>query len=273
MRAIAAIAVLTLPLFSAAADKKPPADKVVAEKLTLEDRIELTRGLVAEYGTVKVLLPRSKKALEFNSDGTYDKKGWSEIAKESGPAARSGDSVQVTKITLEHDRIVLEINGGFKGGRKWYQGVQVGGGMGGASTAPISTNDSNAPGGTSLAVVFHKPLEAIKASEVKKMLAPVLDFEKHTVTEIYSETLPPEMQKAIKEKRVTEGMNHEQVVMALGRPRLHERSTKDGMDLEDWVYGQAPGKIVFVTFNGDKVIKVHEAYAGLGTQVQDPVVK
>jgi len=262
-----------LPALSGA-DKKPPADKVVAEKLGFEDRVELTRGLMAEYGTVKVLLPRSKKALEFNSDGTYDKKGWSEIAKESGPAARTGDSVQVTKIILEHDRIVLEINGGFKGGRKWYQGMQIGGGMGGASTHPIGNdNDSNAPGGTSLAILFHKPLEPIKAAEVKKMLAPVLDFEKHSVTEIYSETLPPEVQKAIKDKRVTEGMNHEQVVMALGRPTHHERSTKDGMDLEDWVYGTAPGKITFVTFTGDKVIKVKEAYAGLGTQVQDPVVK
>jgi hypothetical protein len=275
MRAIAAIAVLSLlPALRAAADKKPAADKGVTEKLSFEDRVELTRGLMAEYGTVKVLLPRSKKALEFNSDGTYDKKGWSEIAKESGPAARTGDSVQITKLTLEHDRIVFEINGGFKGGRKWYQGVQIGGGMGGASTHPIGTdNDSNAPGGTSLAILFHKPLEPIKAAEVKKMLAPVLDFEKHSVTEIYSETLPPEVQKAIKEKRVTEGMNHEQVVMALGRPVHHERSTKDGLDLEDWVYGTAPGKIVFVTFTGDKVIKVKEAYAGLGTQVQDPVVK
>jgi hypothetical protein len=236
--------------------------------------VELTRGLMAEYGTVKVLLPRSKKALEFNSDGTYDKKGWSEIAKESGPAARTGDSVQVTKITLEHDRILLEINGGFKGGRKWYQGVQVGGGMGGASTRPINTdNDSNAPGGTSLAILFHKPLEPIKAAEVKKMLAPVLDFEKHSVTEIFSETLSPEMRKAIKEKRVTEGMNHEEVVLAMGRPAHHERSTQDGLELEDWVYGTVPGKITFVTFNGDKVIKVKEAYAGLGTQVQDPVVK
>ena len=34
------------------------------------------------------------------------------------------------------------------------------------------------------------------------MLAPVLDFEKRSATEIYSETLPPEVQKAIKEKRV-----------------------------------------------------------------------
>jgi hypothetical protein len=269
MRAIAAIAVLSFfPVAVPAADKKPVPEKEVTEKLTFEDRVELTRGLMAEYGTVKVLLPRSRKALEFNSDGTYDKKGWSEIAKESGPAARNGDLVQITKITLEHDRILFEINGGFKGGRKWYQGVQVG--VGG-STAPVSTNnDSNAPGGTSIALLFHKPLEPIKASEVKKMLATVIDFEKHSVTEVYSETLPPEVQKAIKEKRVTEGMNHEQVVMALGRPTLHEREVKDGMELEDWIYGKAPGKITFVTFNGDKVIKVKDAYAGLGTQVQDP---
>ena len=92
----------------------------------MEDRIELTRGMTAEYGAVKVLLPRSKKALEFNADGTYDKKKWSDIAKESGPAARVGDLVQITKIVIEDDRLVLEINGGFKGGRKWYQGVQIG---------------------------------------------------------------------------------------------------------------------------------------------------
>jgi hypothetical protein len=272
MRAIAAIAVLsTFPALAAPADKKPAADKVAVEKLGFEDRVELTRGLMAEYGTVKVLMPRSRKPLEFNSDGTWDKKGWTEIAKESGPAARTGDLVQVTKITLEHDRIVFEINGGFKGGRKWYQGVQVG--VNNGASTPISNNDSNAPGGTSLALLFHKPLEPVKASEVKKMLAPVLDFEKHSVTEIYSETLPPEMQKAIKEKRVTEGMNHEQVVLAMGRPTHHEREVKDGLELEDWIYGKAPGKITFVTFNGDKVIKVKEAYAGLGTQVQDPAVK
>jgi hypothetical protein len=241
-----------------------------ADKLGFEDRVELTRGLMAEYGTVKVLLPRSKKALEFNSDGTYDKKQWTQIAKESGPAARTGDNVQVTKIDIETDRIVLQINGGYKGGRKWYQGVQVSGTMG--QQVPIGNNDSNAPGGTSIAILFHKPLEPIKSADVKKMLAPVLDFEKHSVTEIYSETLPPEVQQAIKEKRAREGMNHEQVVMALGRPEHKSREVKDGLELEDWVYGRAPGKITFVTFNGDKVIKVKEAYAGLGTQVGNPPV-
>src|SRR5689334_16303586 len=82
-----------------------------AEKLTMEDRIELTRGLTAEYANVKVMLPRSKAALEFNSDGTWDKKKWQDIFRESGPAARVGDQVQVTKVVLDADRIVLEING------------------------------------------------------------------------------------------------------------------------------------------------------------------
>ena len=121
MRALALIAV--------AASLAPLAR--AAGKLSLEDRIELTRGLTAEYANAKVLLPRSKKPLEFNAQsGAYDKKEWAAIARESGPAARTGDTVQVTKIELADDRIVLQINGGYNGGRKWYQGVQVDGGMG-----------------------------------------------------------------------------------------------------------------------------------------------
>ncbi len=260
MRAIATAAIAIASLL--------PSLAFAGNKLAMEDRIELTRGLMAEYGTVKVLLPRSRKPLEFDAKTGYDKNQWAAIAKESGPAARTGDQVQITKVDLEDDKIVLQINGGFKGGHKWYDNVQVG--MGG--TAPIAGNRSNAPGGTSIAILFHQPLEPVKAAAIKKMLAPVIDFDLHTVTEIYAETLPPEVQQAIKDKRVTEGMNREQVVMALGRPAHKSRETKDGLELEDWVYGTPPGRITFVTFNGDKVIKVKESYAGLGTQVADPPV-
>jgi len=262
MRGYAVIAVLTFTpgLFPA------------GNKLTWEDRVELTRGLTAEYATAKTLLPRSSKALEFDANSGYDKNQWLAIGREGGPAARTGDMVQITKIEIGDDKLVLQINGGYKGGRKWYQGVQIG--MGG-STAPVATNnDSNAPGGTSIAILFHKPLEPMKASDIKKMLAPVLDFEKHSVTQLYSESLPPETQKAIKEKRVMVGMDHEQVRMAMGQPQHKSRETKDGVDVEDWVYGTPPGKITFVTFSGDKVITVKDAYAGLGSQVGNtPVVR
>jgi len=261
MRGYALIAILTLL----------PGLLPAGNKLTWEDRVELTRGLTAEYATVKALLPRSPKPLEFDASGRYDKDQWAAIARQTGPAARNGDLVQVTKIEIGDDRLVLQINGGFKGGRKWYQGVQIG--MGG-NTAPVSTNDSNAPGGTSIVILFHKPLEPIKAAEIKKLLTPVLDFEKHSVTQLYSETLPPETQAAIKEKRVLVGMDHEQVRLAMGQPQHKSRETKDGLDVEDWVYGTPPGKITFVTFSGDKVIKVKDSYAGLGSQVgPTPVVR
>jgi hypothetical protein len=240
-----------------------------ADKLSFEDRVELTRGLTAEYANAAVLIPRSKKPLEFDAKtGSYDKKEWSAIAKTSGPAARTGDTVQITKIEIADDRIVLQINGGFKGGVHWYNGVHVQGGMG-TTPVPVSNNDSNAPGGTSMVVLFHKPLEGLKAAEVKKLLAPVLDFDRHSVTEIYSETLAPEVRNAIKEKRALVGMDRDQVKLAMGQPTYKSRETKDGMDQEDWVYGKPPGRITFVTFQGEKVIKVKEDYAGLGTQV-DP---
>ena len=238
-----------------------------ANKLTFEDRIELTRGLTAEYATVKVLLPRSKKPLDFDTAGTWDKKQWDAIAKQTGPAARTGDSVQITRLTIDEDKLILEINGGIKSGGHWYDHVQIGMGT---TTSPVSQGNSNATSGTYIAVLFHKPLEPIKAAEVKKMLLPILDFEKHSATELFVDTLTPEMKKAIQDKQVTEGMNREEVILAIGRPTHKSRETKDGVEFEDWVFGTPPGKITFVTFNGDKVIKVKEAYAGLGAEVADP---
>ncbi len=261
MRVFAAIAVLSLL----------PTVAPAGAKLTFDDRVELTRGLMAEYATAQVLLPVSRKALEFDSSGGYDKTAWAEIAKTEGPAARKGDTLQVTKIDIGSDRIELQINGGYNGGRKWYRNVTVAGGPSYNPTpVPIGGGDVNAPRGTSLVILFHKPLESIKSADIKKMLAPVMDFEKHSVTELYVENLPPEMQKAIREKRALVGMDREQVLLAMGHPVHKSRETKDGIEEEDWVYGQSPGKFTFVTFNGDKVIRVNEEYAGLGTELSEP---
>jgi hypothetical protein len=181
MRTIAALGILTLAPALGAADK-----------LTWQDRVELARGLDFEYANVKVLLPRSRKPLEFNADGSWDKNAWAAVAKTAGPAAREGDLVQVTRVTIAADRLVLDINGGFEGGRHWYRNVQIGGGTSSTPTMkPIANGDSNAKSGTYLVLLFHKPLEPMKAAEVKKILAPVLDFEKHSASEIYSETLTP----------------------------------------------------------------------------------
>jgi hypothetical protein len=235
-----------------------------AEKLTESERIELIRGLSAEYAIAKVGLPRSRKALAVDTNGVYDRKAWNAAAREFGPAARVGDTVQVTSVDIQDDRIVLAINGGFNSGKgKWYEHIQVG--IGGATT-PIAKGSANAPSGTALVLEFHKPVPPLKAAEIKKMLAPILDFEKHSAAETYIESLPPAIREAVKEKRVIVGMDRDQVITAVGRPVRKIREVRDGDEQEDWLYGSPPGKIVFVTFSGNKVIKVKEDYAGLGTE-------
>ena len=77
-----------------------------SKKLTEDQRIELLRGLSAEYATIKTLLPRSKKPLEFNTDGSWDKAKWEAAAKELGPAGRVGDLIQITQVVIDKDRIV-----------------------------------------------------------------------------------------------------------------------------------------------------------------------
>jgi hypothetical protein len=230
-------------------------------KLTPEDRIEIIRGLTAEYATAKVAIPRSKKPLPFDATkGTWDRAKWSEAGRETGPSAKAGDMVQVTKVEVHGDSIEIELNGGYRTGPKWHERIQMGAGN---RTAPIS---QASPGttGTLLSINFEGGVPPMEVKEYKKLLAPILDFEKRSATENYLESLPPPIQAAIKEKRALEGMDREQVLMALGKPRHKQRETKDGVELEDWIYGQPPGKITFVTFGGSKVTKVKEAYAGLG---------
>jgi hypothetical protein len=233
-----------------------------AEKLTFEQRVEIVRGMNAEFAVAKTLLPRSKKPLEFRSTGQFDKEKWDEANQKLGPAARAGEQVQITKVEIEDDRIVFELNHGVKSGRKWYDHVQVGMGT---QTRPVSQGGARqASAGTNIALVFDKTTPPLEAAEIKKLLAPILNFERQTATEQLIDTLPPEIQAAVKEQRAIEGMDRDQVVLAMGKPRTKVRESNEGQDTEDWIYGQPPGKVTFVTFANGKVIRVKDAYAGLG---------
>ena len=238
-----------------------------SKKSAEDQRIELLRGLTAEWATVKTYLPRSKKPLDFDSSGTWDKQKWQDIGIASGPAARTGELIQVTHVSIEKDAIVLELNHGTKGGGHWYDHVQVG--MGDAVN-PIGNPGANvAASGTNLAVRFAKGIGDVTSADVKKMLAPVLVFDKATVTEQYIDTLPPEVKQAVQEKKAIVGMDRDMVLLALGRPLRKSRETKDGEELEDWIYGEPPGRMTFVTFSGAKVARVKETYAGLGGSIAE----
>jgi hypothetical protein len=235
---------------------------IAKDKLTEDEKIEILRNISAEFAKAKTYLPRSKKPLEYDMDGTWDKGAWQRLSQGNNVAARVGDQIKITHVAFEGSRLVLEINGGLKSGKHWYDHIEAGMGN---NTRPAGNGDYTATTGTNIEINFHKPMEGVTSAEIKRILLPLMDFDAKSAAKMYAETLPPEMQKAIAEKRALEGMDHDQVKLALGNPFRKYRETKDGNDLEDWIYGQPPGKVTFVTFLGNKVVKVKEQYAGLGS--------
>lgn len=242
------------------------------QKLTEDDRIDILRGLMSEYATAKEFLPRSKKPLPFDASGAWDKQAWEQAGQQFGPAARVGDLVQITHVDIDNDKIILEINNGMKAAKgNWKNHVQVGMGP---TMSPINTQqNSNAPSGTSIALLFGGPVPSLNADDIKKIMGPVLDFEKQTAADNYFDKLPEPIQNAIKAHKVIKGMDRDQVLLAVGRPRHKERNvSNDGTETEDWIYGDPPGKITFVTFTESKVTAVKEAYADIGGSTAPPLV-
>ncbi len=252
-----------LPLF---AEEKP-------EKIGEVQRALLIREFVAEFGTAKVLIPRSKDALEITRDGKYDEGLWKEAMEKNGPAARLGDLIQITKIGFKGNKLMLELNHGIKGGRKWWHRIEV---SGGASSRGSTLGDGQqlyAPGGTTLAVVYDEVIPPVTSDEVKESLEAVLDFTQRSATELYVEKLPPEFQEAIKQKRTMVGMDRDMVLLARGRPDNKYRDFKDGVETEDWIYGAPPGNVTFVTFEDGKVVRIKDSYATVGGEVKTEEVE
>lgn len=238
----------------------------------MDERVEIERGLTAEYAIARTTIPQSKKPLVVHPDGTYDKDGWGDAMLEGGASARVGDQVQITRVAIEKNRIILELNGGQHGHGHWYDHVEVG--VAGPTT-PVATQQSSAQErshGSYLALVFPKSVPPVTSEQIRQMLSPLMNFDKRSATEQYVQRLPEPVQKAIKNQKAITGMDRDQVLLALGKPHGKSRETdKDGNEIEDWIYGEPPGKMTFVRFNEGKVVQVKESYANIGGTTAPPL--
>jgi len=244
-----------------AADQPKPAKK--PDRLQPESRLELVRYVSGEFAKALKPLPAGKKGFRINVGKPVDESALHQAVANSGPAVSTGDTVQVTRLEFRDHEIVVDINGGGRHKKSWRDRVQVEvGGIPRVSTT--TTNPNAAPGyqglGATLYLDFGRPLPDMTPGELKEYLGSVLDFSKQrSATVQWVETLPPEFQKAIQEKRAIVGMDKEMVMAAIGKPdhKVRER-TPEGLETEDWIYGQPPGKTIFVRFSGERVISIKQ---------------
>ncbi len=223
-----------------------------------ESRLLLIRYVDGEFAKLLKSLPGGKKGFTVWVGKPVDKQKLSDALRLYGTAASEGDTVQITGLEFHAESIVLEINGGSKRHFHWRQHLQVS--VGGAATPPPAVSGPPDVTGATLVLNFGRPLPDMSPDDLKKDLGMVMDFSKqHSSTVNWVDTLPPQFQQAIKDKRAIVGMDSEMVIAAMGRPDKKVRERDDqGVENEDWIYGMPPGPVVFVTFVNDNVIRVKQ---------------
>lgn len=237
-----------------------PATSVAKEEPLNElGRILLIRGLDREIAVAKIVLPRGKHGLFINSKGQVDEERARKELMENGAAIRPGIPVEITKIKFKKHRVIFVINNGGKKHEKWYQHIQIG--MGGMMQPldPQQQQQNPIAYGSYISLNFPKQrVPDLSVEQAKKLLSPVLDFHRKLPTQVYSPNVPKRFRDAIKKHQVLVGMNRSEVLSAKGVPFRKVGETKpDGEETEDWLYGLPP-HVLFVTFSGGTVIKVHQ---------------
>jgi sulfur carrier protein ThiS len=264
-----------LPLSNDTLDSQAPLPSVLVEvaqdatqhakkkhqPLQASSRIELIRYVSGEFAKAVTPLPGARKGFRIEVGKELDDHELKQSLANTGTAVNPGDTVQITRLEFREREIVVDLNGGSGHHFRLKDHLQVGVGGGAPAATNVSAPAQNGQStGVTLVLDYGKPLPDMSPDDLKHDLSSVLDFKNEKSAAVnWVDTLPPEYKKAIQENRALVGMDHDMVIAALGRPdhKVRER-TEQGDETEDWIYGDPPSKTVFVTFLGDKVIRVKE---------------
>lgn len=233
--------------------------------LSGEHRLEILRLLAYEYATTLQPLPASrnvKEALEVNAQGQLNENKLRQTLANRGAAVQPGEIVQITGIEFQRDAILVEINGGGKKRKKWYEHITIQAG-GPVSVGTPPSQQAPPPGvsqtfqGSWVNMNFDGGVPDLSGEQVKGLLAGVLDFSRQSAAVPWIESIPEEFREAIKDKKVVVGMDRQMVLAAKGRPDRKVREVKNNVETEEWLYGNPPF-VTFVVFVGETVVEVKE---------------
>ena len=249
-----------LPSLTPAVDTQAQTKK--AQTLTDESRLALVRYISGEFARAVRPLPAGKEGLYVKAGQPLNEEMLHRQVATHGAAIRAGDSVQLTRLEFREKDILIDLNGGGRGKKRFRDRVHID--LGGIPTVS-STNPNQTPGlqpgtGSTIDLDFGRPLPDMTPDELKQFLAGLLDFSKQRSAAVqWVDTLPPDIKKAIQDKRAVVGMDREMVTAAIGKPehKVRERD-QEGNEIEDWIYGKPPSKTIFVRFLGDRVTSVKQ---------------
>jgi hypothetical protein len=258
-----------LALFPTASAQNQSPGTAHPRKATLQEssKLELIRYVSGEFAKANRSLPAGKEGFLHSVDKPINNEILERAVATHGAAVHAGEQVQITKLEFHDRTIVVDVNGGGRGKKRFLDHIQIG--MGGTMGPPVRSSASREeagpaglqPGaGSTLFLEFSKSVPDLSPDELKQLLSPFLDFAKERSAAVHwIDTLPPDIKKAIQDRTPKVGMDREMVVAAIGKPghKVRERDPQ-GNEIEDWIYGTPPDKTMFVRFTGDKVTSIKQ---------------
>jgi hypothetical protein len=246
---------------------QPTSVQLGTAPLTERTKQQLIRIFQADEAFAVRPLPLGTRGVALHANGQLNPSGsaYAQELEKYGVSVKPGDRVVITKFEVKPDRILFEFNDGPEKHHHILQHIEVGG-MGGM--APLAQDDGHVPVGSRMVLVFNKFVPEMTASQVRSLIAPIIDFSLKTPVEAFADTLPPKLKGAVLNHEVLVGMNREMVLKAVGQPDQKVRETDGQMPFEEWIYGQPPHQVQFVRFNGNRVIRLEIADVG-----QPPVIR
>lgn len=233
-----------------------------SKPLTADMKVQIIRYIDGEFGKAAISLPGKTNGFTIVVGKPISDQGYRDALRLQGTAIGAGDPVQVTRVTFEPKKIVLQLNGGAKKKFHLMDHLQIGlGGDPDANNIGVPQDGSGRRGeglGAVVVLDYEKPLPDVSPNDIKQELSPLIDFSKTKSAAVnWVETLSPAFQDAIRDHKALPGMDQQTVIAAIGRPdRKVREANADGIETEDWIYGNPPAKTTFVTFIGDKVTRV-----------------
>jgi hypothetical protein len=223
-----------------------------------QSRLEIIRYVSGEFAKTVSPIPGGRRGFRIPVGEKLNQVELRRALHREGAAVNAGETVQVTSVEFRTREIVVQVNGGGKKHFNVREHLQVG--IGGSQAPGVGPTGPQEKPGATLILDYGGPIPDLSADDVMTALQAFLSFSKEQSAAVnWVDTLPAQFKDAIKDQKAVVGMDHEMVLAALGRPdhKVRERDP-DGAETEDWIYGNPPARTVFVTFNGDKVIRVKE---------------
>lgn len=246
---------------------QPTSVQLESTPITEKTKQQLIRTFQADEAFAVRPIPLGMHGVVLHANGPLSPSGtaYADELEKHGISVKPGDRVVITKFVVRPDRILFEFNDGPEKHHRILQHIELGAGMG---TVPLARDDGHVPVGSRMTLVFEKFVPEMDASQVRKLIAPMIDFSLKTPVEAFADTLPPKLKGAVINHEVLVGMNREMVLKAVGQPDQKVRETEGQTPFEEWIYGAPPHEVQFVRFNGNRVIRLEIADVG-----QPPVIR